>query len=190
MGAAMETCPPKLIEGVVGRLLPSARREDVLGDLRERYTSRGAYVADALRVVPLVLFSQVRRTSDGLLMALEAYTLLLVLRGSPWPTRGAIWIQLSRLALPIAAAVAALALRDAYATPPSASAPSSDPESVFDAALKRSMAAALLAVAAACLPQAVLYFVNLGPSCLLPPGSRPRCAGGFLISCRCGSRGR
>jgi hypothetical protein len=172
----MEACPPKLIEGVVGRLIPPARREDVLGDLRERYSSPGAYLNQALHVVPLVLFSQLRRTSDGLLMAWEAFILFLVLRGSPWST----WVQLTQLTLPIAAVVAALALRDAY-TPPPVSAHPPDPEAAFDAALKRSVAAALMAVAA-CLPQAVLYVLDVGPSWLLPRPVLVRAVlGGFLM---------
>ncbi len=174
----METRPPKLIEVIVGLLIPPARREDVLGDLRERQTSAGGYLADAMRVVPLVLFGQLRRTGDGLLIAMEAYTLFMVLRGSPWST----WLQLPQLALPILAALAALALRDVYAKPAQAVDHPSDPAGAFDVALGSSVAAASIAVAAACLPQAVLYVLNVGPSWLLPRPVLVRCVlGGFLM---------
>jgi hypothetical protein len=58
----METRPRPLIERLVGLCLPAACREQVLGDLCERYTSESQYLADAARTVPFVLASRARRT--------------------------------------------------------------------------------------------------------------------------------
>ena len=59
----MTSRPPAAIESVVALFVPPLAREHVLGDLAERYTSRGQYVRDALRTVPAVVTSQIRRTS-------------------------------------------------------------------------------------------------------------------------------
>ncbi len=52
------------METIVGALLPPSCREPVMGDLCERYTSPGQYLADAFRTVPFVLWSQIRRSFD------------------------------------------------------------------------------------------------------------------------------
>ena len=74
----METGPSALIEAIVGRLVPPASREHVLGDLRERTATTREYVAEAIRVVPLVMYSRMRRTFDGLLIANQAFAMFLV----------------------------------------------------------------------------------------------------------------
>jgi len=56
---------------VIRLLIPPACREHVLGDLWERYTSPRQYVVDALRTLPFVIWSQIRRTSDPLLLAMQ-----------------------------------------------------------------------------------------------------------------------
>src|SRR5215468_5891670 len=71
----METRPPKLIEAIVAKLLPPACRENVLGDLHERYTSTAHYILDALRAVPFVVTSQSRRNFRSDLLMGEAFTL-------------------------------------------------------------------------------------------------------------------
>jgi hypothetical protein len=67
----MEASPPPIIEAVVGLLLPPACREHVLGDSCERFTSPRRYLLDAARTVPLVVWSQVRRTSTITLVVAE-----------------------------------------------------------------------------------------------------------------------
>jgi len=57
----METHPPGLIERIVERLLPSTCRDEVLGDLRERYRTPVQYVSDALSVLPFVIVCHLRR---------------------------------------------------------------------------------------------------------------------------------
>jgi len=59
----VEARPPALIEAAVRLLVPPAAREHVLGDLSERYVSPPQYLADAVRTIPFVLKSQIRRTS-------------------------------------------------------------------------------------------------------------------------------
>ena len=102
----METGPPALIEAIVGLLIPPASREHLLGDLRERYVSTRQYLVDAVRVVPLVMLSRMRRTSDWLLTALQAYVLFLVFRP---PTFAPGLAGALPLVLPIGTALVALA---------------------------------------------------------------------------------
>jgi len=54
--------PPKFLETLVRFLVPPARREQVLGDLQERYQSPLRYLADAVSVVPAVISSQLSMT--------------------------------------------------------------------------------------------------------------------------------
>ena len=60
----MTSVPPKGIEPAIGLLIPPACREEVLGDLYQRYVGLPQYIFDAMRAVPLVILSRVRRTTD------------------------------------------------------------------------------------------------------------------------------
>ena len=53
--------PPHLLEVAVGFLLPASRRDDVLGDLHERYVSAFRYLLDASQVVPIIVISDALR---------------------------------------------------------------------------------------------------------------------------------
>lgn len=53
--------PPRHLESIIGALLPSSRRQDVLGDLCERYVSPARYLLDALQLVPVMAVSHVLR---------------------------------------------------------------------------------------------------------------------------------
>jgi hypothetical protein len=61
--------PSKWAEAIAGLLLPRERREEILGDLHERYRSPWHYALDALRIVPLVVLSEfyrvIRRRMGG-----------------------------------------------------------------------------------------------------------------------------
>jgi hypothetical protein len=61
----MNRQPPVFLERLVGRLLPRAAREHVLGDLSERYTSPVGYVLDAARTVPFVVTSELQRSGHS-----------------------------------------------------------------------------------------------------------------------------
>ena len=103
----VETGPPALIEGVVRLLTPPACREHVLGDLWERYRSLGQYLKDAMRTLPFVIVSRIRRTSSASLLALQAFSVFATFAG-PW------MIPLPMAVSAMAAAVAILAIRQAY----------------------------------------------------------------------------
>lgn len=60
----MPAGPPPRLEAIVGLFLPPVCREEVLGDLRETYSSAWQYAAQAIHVIPCVFFSRVRRTTD------------------------------------------------------------------------------------------------------------------------------
>ena len=57
--------PPERVENMVGWLLPPACREEVLGDLYERYASPVYYVLSAVSVLPRVILSQIQRNTDA-----------------------------------------------------------------------------------------------------------------------------
>ena len=61
--SGMTSRPPAAIESIVSLSVPPVAREHVLGDLAERYKSTPRYLLDALRTVPAVMISQIRRTS-------------------------------------------------------------------------------------------------------------------------------
>jgi len=122
--------PPNFLESLVRRLLPPAVREQVLGDLHERYESPLGYIADAASVVPAAIFSQLRRATPvpfRLLEALIIYSSFFVaarlldgLYGPPDPS------QVARLAM---IAMAGLLWHDIYYVRP--------PESELITELKR-----------------------------------------------------
>ncbi len=117
----MKAAPSKTAETVLGLLIPPACREQVLGDLHERYTGPRQYLADALSAVPCVVVSRIRRTTDPQVLLMEAFALYLSCVGvarisgqsaflyEPW--------GLLRLAIPTAVVLVALILADAYADP-------------------------------------------------------------------------
>lgn len=84
----MSQGPPKAIEAVVALLIPPARREEVLGDLQERYQGTAQYVIDALGTVPHVVASQIRRTTDPRIVIFEALALYISFVTAPAPPHG------------------------------------------------------------------------------------------------------
>ncbi len=67
--------PPALIDKAVRLLIPLASREAVVGDLWERYASPLHYAAEALRIAPFLIASQIRRNSNVPLLGIAAVTL-------------------------------------------------------------------------------------------------------------------
>ena len=86
----MEPAPPKTTEAIVAWLVPPACREHVVGDLHERYTSRGQYIAEAVCTIPLVVASRIRRTTDPQVLLMEAFALYLSFLGVAWKLDGAL----------------------------------------------------------------------------------------------------
>src|SRR5580704_2914287 len=110
----MNHCPSKAAEAIVAVLLPPACREEVLGDLHERYRSPRQYGLDALRTIPMVVLSRIRRTADPQVLLLQAFALYASFLGAAWMKgRGGPL----RLAIPAGIALLGMMLEDAYSKP-------------------------------------------------------------------------
>jgi hypothetical protein len=130
MGEVVEVGPPKAALLIARILLPPARREDVLGDMEERFHDadrrRAAvdYVWDVVWTVPLVIVSQILKTADARLVCLEALGMYTSFVGASYLTLGARAVSflhdghgLLRLALPTLVIPLALLLADVYRVP-------------------------------------------------------------------------
>ena len=116
----MESGPSKVAETIVGYLLPPACREEILGDMRERYRSGLGYFVEALQVIPLVIYSRIRRTTDAVVALMEVasmYTAFVVVAKWVDPTLISAESGLARLAIPSAVVLAVMSLADAYSDP-------------------------------------------------------------------------
>ncbi|HMI96754.1 MAG TPA: hypothetical protein VK479_09605, partial [Micropepsaceae bacterium] len=71
----MESRPPALIDRAVRLLIPPASREAVVGDLWERYASPLQYLFEALRILPYLIVSQIRRNSNIPLLGIAGFSL-------------------------------------------------------------------------------------------------------------------
>ena len=119
-GGLMHSGPSKAAEAIVAVFVPLACREEVLGDLHERYGSPRQYALDALRTVPLVIISRIRRTADPQVLLMQAFVLYISFLAAAWFKDRAFLQQqwgLLRLAVPAGMALLGLILEDAYAKP-------------------------------------------------------------------------
>ncbi len=117
--------PSKIVEAIVSLLVPPACREEIVGDLHERFESSLQYVVDALNTVPLVVASRMRRVTDPQVLLTQICALYISFLGAAWFESN--WVQngiflrerwsFSRLAIPVAMAVIGLVLDDTYANP-------------------------------------------------------------------------
>jgi hypothetical protein len=116
----MNSGPSKIAEAIVAILLPPACRDEVLGDLHERYQSRFQYAADACRTISMVIASRIRRTADPQILVIQGFAAFISFLGAAWLRDPAVfrdeWLML-RLAIPAAATVLGLILNDSYSTP-------------------------------------------------------------------------
>jgi len=112
---------PKHLETIVRLLLPPASREHVLGDLHERYKSRKSYLVDALLVLPAVITSRIRRTTDVQVFLMEALTVYVSFTAAAWylGQPGFLYEHAGsvRLVAPTILAGVALLLCNAYSDP-------------------------------------------------------------------------
>jgi hypothetical protein len=109
-----------VIEKLVGIFIPPACREEVLGDMRERNEGVQLFIYDALRTVPFVIVSRIRRTTDSVVLLMEAFCCYVSFLAVAFVAdRAMISTQegLLRLAIPGAIALAVLVVADAYANP-------------------------------------------------------------------------
>jgi hypothetical protein len=116
----MRNGPTKAAEAIVAILIPPACREEVVGDLHERYCSPAQYAFDALIAVSLVILSRIRRTSDPQVVLMQAFALYLSFLCAAWFRNAALlrsqW-GLLRLAIPAGITLIVMMLEDAYASP-------------------------------------------------------------------------
>lgn len=112
--------PPKSIEHLLGFLIPPACREEVLGDLHQRFLSTPRYIADALTTIPFVVISRIRRTTDAVVFLMEA----IVLFSSYFAAASVLdrnlltgALGLFRLGLPAGIVLLTLLFADAYSNP-------------------------------------------------------------------------
>jgi len=118
--ALMASGPSKSAEAIVAILVPPACREEVLGDLHERYRSHSQYAFEAWITVPLVILSRVRRTADPQVVLIQAFVLYLSFLCAAWFKEAALlqaqW-GLLRIAIPAGITLLVVMLEDAYANP-------------------------------------------------------------------------
>ena len=108
--------PSSGLQWVAGLLIPGAVREEVLGDLWERYRSPWQYLGLAMRLAPSLLVSRIRRTADPQLTLIVALLVYLGYLGAAWWANST--VAVSRLAGPAAVTVFGMVVVDAYALRP------------------------------------------------------------------------
>jgi hypothetical protein len=155
----METRPPAVVERIVTLLVPPLDREHVMGDLCERFVSTRQYLFDALRVVPHVVASRIRRTTHIVGIAFLAFLFWAGFFHGAWQASWEV------AAIPTLAALAALVLRGAYRVPGPATATSA----AVDVLIYAGSVGLIEILLSSCAPHLVL-----GKSAL---------TGGFPISC-------
>ena len=109
-----------MIERAVGIFIPPACREEVLGDLRERNDGIQLFLYDALRTVPFVILSRVQRTTDSVVLLMQAFCCYVSYLAAAWVFSPALTSRregLLLLAIPCGIALVMLMLADAYADP-------------------------------------------------------------------------
>jgi len=112
--------PSQIAEAIVSFFLPPACREEVLGDLWERYRSPTQYAVDALFTVPAVIAARIRRTADPQLLLMHAFAWYVSFLGAARFAGGNLLGEgsgLLRLGVPAAAALLCIVLDDAYSRP-------------------------------------------------------------------------
>ncbi len=102
----VETRPPTLIDTVVRLSIPAPCREHVIGDLWERYRTPGSFLLDAVRTVPFIVVSQVRRSSMIGSVLIHAFVLVVGFAAGAG--------NFSSALAPVTAALLGFVLRDAY----------------------------------------------------------------------------
>ncbi len=116
----MSPAPPKILEGLAKVLIPPACREEVLGDLHERYKSPLQYMGDLLSTVPLITLSRVARITDIRLLVTDALLVYGSFLAAAWYlTRTLVMTEggLVRLAIPSGLTLLYLLVRDAFTEP-------------------------------------------------------------------------
>ena len=119
-GGLMYSGPSKTAEAIVAIFIPPACREEVLGDLHERYRSSGQYGVEAVRTIPLVIISRIRRIADPQVLLMQALVLYASFLGAAWLKNRSFLSEqwgFGRLAIPAGMAMLGLILDDTYTNP-------------------------------------------------------------------------
>jgi len=64
--------PPRILEAFFALWIPPACREEVLGDFCERYSGPARYILLAIRTIPLVILSRLRRVTEAPVLFMQA----------------------------------------------------------------------------------------------------------------------
>jgi hypothetical protein len=64
--------PPRLLEAFFAIWIPPVCRQEVLGDLCEKYSGPAQYVLLAIRTIPLVILSRARRVTEAPVVFMQA----------------------------------------------------------------------------------------------------------------------
>ncbi|MBV9505196.1 MAG: hypothetical protein JO323_09360 [Acidobacteriia bacterium] len=116
----MESGPPKMIEAMAAFLIPSACREETLGDMRERYQSPARYLLESAQLIPCVIYSRIRRTADPVVILMEAASMFTAfVIAARWLNPALLFDEVGflRLAIPAVITLTVTVLVDAYRTP-------------------------------------------------------------------------
>lgn len=108
--------PPHILERLMAFLLPGPAREEVLGDLHERYRSPWGYLREAGGALPRIIWSRIRRTADGPLTLALAAQVCLGYVAADWYFSGV--LDVVRIAIPVVALMLGILLADAYVRRP------------------------------------------------------------------------
>lgn len=103
--------PPAVLTRLATALIPPDAREHLVGDLCERYTSPGRFIADVLRGLPFALATRIRRTTVFGLWPFLSALLVVFLGAGPAPS---VWL---RGLVPTFTLLIAYMFRDAYRVP-------------------------------------------------------------------------
>lgn len=116
----MAASPPKWLEKVAGAVIPPACREEVLGDLHERYRSPAQYLGDLFSTLPFLILSRIRRGTDLQSLLMEALVVYGSFLAVAWYFDEALLRDstgMLRLALPALLTLSYLLLFDAFSSP-------------------------------------------------------------------------
>lgn len=105
---------------IAGLVIPSACREEVLGDLHERSNTALEFCIEAMSTIPCVIFSRIRRVADVQLLLLQAGIVYLCYWAAVWFEQHSLFSDdrgLLHLILPAALVLLGILFEDVYAPP-------------------------------------------------------------------------
>lgn len=145
--------PPRLLEAVFAICIPPSCREEVLGDLCEKYVSPLQYVLLALRTIPFIVLSRARRVTEAPILFMEALLIYASYLTAAWYGDRVFLYSpygLLRLAFPLLPFLLTLVLFDVYCPHPKSALRMMGP-----------VAFAALATFCSCLAQPFARWTNL-----------------------------